>query len=56
MPNKHALTGKDALCRKILQVLDEISEGKVLLATYYQVNLGTKKTRESIASIIANEL
>ena len=45
MPNKHALTGKDAWCRKILQVLDEISEGKVLLATYYQVNLGTKKNK-----------
>ena len=55
-PNKHILIGKDALCKKILQVLDEISEGKVLLATYYQVNLGTKKTRESIASIIVDEL
>tara|TARA_R100000995_G_scaffold65556_1_gene34564 strand:+ start:37 stop:219 length:183 start_codon:yes stop_codon:yes gene_type:complete len=55
-PNKHILSDKDALRKKILQVLDDISEGKVLLATYYQVNLGTKKTRESIASIIVDEL
>ena len=55
-PNKHILIDKDALRKKILQVLDDISEGKVLLATYYQVNLGTKKTRESIASIIVDEL
>ena len=55
-PNKHILTDKDALRKKILQVLDKISEGKILLATYYQVNLGTKKTRESIASVIADEL
>ena len=55
-PNKHILTDKDALRKKILHVLDKISEGKILLATYYRVNLGTKKTRESIASVIVDEL
>jgi len=55
-PNKHISTDKDTLRKKILQVLDKISEGKIVLATYYQVNLGAKKTRESIASVIVDEL
>ena len=47
---------KDSLYKKILQVLNGIAEGKTLLATYYQVNLGSKKTRESIATVIVDEL
>jgi len=66
MPNKHMYVveskditweyDKDSLYKKILQVLNGIAEGKTLLATYYQVNLGSKKTRESIATVIVDEL